>query len=96
MKTPLSLRLLLGAFFFSAAALTSSCSTGTDQGDTNVETGTTKDFTEQSSTISNGNTTAGDSATAGLQRDTTGRPTGRQQYEAAGSSVDHDRDGKAD
>lgn len=94
MKRSFSFRLLAAALLLTSASL-AACSTGTDTADTNVETGTTKDFTEQSSTIANGNTTAGDSATAGLQADTSA-VTGRDVYENANNRKDRNNDGLSD
>lgn len=73
-----------------ATSLTA-CNTGTSTGDTNVESGASKTKDPDP-----GQTTVSDSATAGLQRDTTTGPTGRQQYEKAADAVDRDKDGIAD
>lgn len=80
---------LLAALLVSATF--SACDTGTKAGDTNVETGDykTKDPDPGQSTLS-------DSATAGLQRDTANRPTGRQVYEKAADAKDRNNDGIAD
>lgn len=83
----------------------SACNTGTKAGDTNVELGSAKAIepnNEPSRTSSdNGdasNVTANnaDSLTAGISRDTTHRPTGRQQFDNAAKSRDKNHDGLAD
>ncbi|MBC6697079.1 hypothetical protein [Hymenobacter sp. BT190] len=73
-----------------AGSLTA-CDTGTSTGDTNVEYG---DYKKKDPDP--GQTTASDSATAGLQPDTAAGPTGRQQYEKAAEAVDRNKDGIAD
>lgn len=83
----------------------SACNTGTKAGDTNVESGSAK-ATEPNnepsrSSSDNGdadNVTAsnGDSLAAGLSRDTTHRPTGRQLFDNAAKSKDRNHDGLAD
>ncbi|QNH62853.1 hypothetical protein [Hymenobacter sediminicola] len=85
MKRPLLLSLLAATTLFSA------CNTGTSTGDTNVETGAYKTKNPDP-----GQSTSSDSATAGLQRDTTNTPTGRQVYEKAADAKDRNRDGIAD
>ena len=86
-----------------ALALTASlsaCSSGTHEGDTNVEVGHTKARpTTHGTDGSNSNTDGvanGDSATAGLSRDTSGRPSGKDLYKAAGEAKDRNHDGLAD
>ena len=74
------------------AATLSACSTGTKEGDTNVETGTTKEM----ATAGADGTPNGDSATAGIPRDTTTRPTGKELYKAAADAQDRNHDGLAD
>lgn len=83
----------------------SACSSGTEPGDTNVEKGSTKqrESNNQPSRSSAeagdaGNTSArnGDSLAAGIPRDTSNRPTGRQLFDAAGKSKDRNHDGLAD
>jgi hypothetical protein len=84
-------RSLAVACAFTAAL--SACSSGTESGDTNVETGHNK---ERPTTHEVGGTAGGDSATAGLQADTTTRPTGKELYKAAGNATDRNKDGLAD
>ena len=86
-----------------ACALTvslSACSSGTDKGDTNVEVGHTKARpTTHGTDGANANTDGvanGDSATSGLNRDHSGRPTGKDLYKAAGEAKDRNHDGLAD
>ena len=83
----------------------SACNSGTQSGDTNVEKGSAKDLepNDQPSRTSkdNGdaaNTTSSnaDSLTAGLTRDTTNRPTGKELFKAAGQAKDRNHDGMAD
>ena len=82
-----------------------SCSSGTKPGDTNVEKGSTKKLEAENkpSRMSNDNgdasghrTDNGDSLAAGLTRDTTRRPTGKQLYKNAARAVDRNHDGIAD
>ena len=78
-----------------ACALTatlSACSSGTKEGDTNVERG----YTKKGMAAGTDGTANGDSATAGLQRDTTHNPTGKELYKAAGEATDRNHDGIAD
>ena len=78
-----------------ACAITASlsaCSSGTDDGDTNVERGSTK--TGPAATADG--VASGDSATAGLSRDTVKHTTGKDLYKAAGDAKDHNHDGLAD
>ncbi|MBO2010189.1 hypothetical protein [Hymenobacter negativus] len=78
-----------------ALALTASlsaCSSGTKEGDTNVERG----YTKKGPAAGQDGVAGGDSATAGLSRDTTHRPTGKELYKAAGEATDRNHDGIAD
>jgi hypothetical protein len=78
-----------------ALALTASlsaCSSGTKEGDTNVERG----YTKKGPAAGQDGVANGDSATAGLSRDTTHRPTGKELYKAAGEATDRNHDGIAD
>ena len=68
------------------------CSSGTNDGDVNVERGSNKVMV----TASPDGTMGADSATAGLSRDTTGQPTGKELYKAAGDAKDRNHDGLAD
>lgn len=88
MKRPLLFGVLAATLL--ATSLTA-CNTGTATGDTNVESGANKTKDPDP-----GQSTTSDSATSGLQRDTTNSPTGRQLYEQAGEAVDRNRDGIAD
>jgi len=69
-----------------------SCSSGTKDGDTNVELGSTKEMTPNTTPADIG----ADSAAAGLARDTSGRPTGKQIYKSADRAIDRNHDGLAD
>lgn len=88
----------LTAFFrplAAAATLTlalGACSSGTHDGDTNVERGSNKEMV----TAGADGTMGADSATAGLNRDTTAQPTGKELYKAAGEAKDRNHDGIAD
>ncbi|WP_216679453.1 hypothetical protein [Hymenobacter siberiensis] len=78
-----------------ACALTatfSACSSGTKEGDTNVERG----YNKKGPAAGTDGVAGGDSATAGLRRDTTNRPTGKELYKAAGDAKDRNHDGIAD
>lgn len=68
----------------------SACSSGTKEGDTNVERGNTKKAPDANGTVD------GDSTTAGLARDTVHHVTGRDLYKAAGKAKDRNHDGIAD
>lgn len=68
------------------------CNTGTKAGDTNVELGSTKQRTPNTTPTN----VSADSAAAGLARDTTNRPTGKQLYKNADRAVDRNHDGIAD
>jgi hypothetical protein len=80
------------AFAFALTATLSACSSGTKEGDTNVERGSTK----TGPAATQDGVAGGDSATAGLVRDTTHRPTGKELYKAAGEATDRNHDGIAD
>ncbi|RZK25165.1 MAG: hypothetical protein EOO63_16410 [Hymenobacter sp.] len=69
----------------------SACSSGGGVGDVNVERGSAKKITGKEQGTPNG-----DSLTAGLSRDTTNRPTGKELYKAADRSKDRNHDGIAD
>jgi hypothetical protein len=82
-----------------------SCSSGTKPGDTNVEKGSSKKLEAENepSRMSNDNADAsghktnnGDSLAAGIARDTTHRPTGKQLYKNADRAMDRNHDGIAD
>jgi len=70
----------------------SACNSGTKPGDTNVELGSAKKMQSNHPD----DVSRGDSAAAGLQRDTTHRPTGKQLYKAADRTTDRNHDGIAD
>jgi len=83
----------------------SACNTGGKAGDTNVEKGSAKavEPNDKPSRTSADNGDAmsqapanGDSLTAGLARDTTNRPTGKQLYNNADRAKDRNHDGIAD
>ena len=81
--------------FAVACAITatfSACSSGTKEGSTNVERG----YTKKGPAAGQDGVAGGDSATAGLSRDTTNRPTGKDLYKAAGDAKDRNHDGIAD
>ncbi|WP_143080097.1 hypothetical protein [Hymenobacter arizonensis] len=83
---PLALACALTATF-------SACSSGTKEGDTNVERGYTKKRTPNHI---DGSPT-GDSATSGMTRQTGPRqPTGKEVYKAAADAKDRNHDGIAD
>ncbi len=69
-----------------------SCSSGTKDGDTNVELGSNKKIEPNAPPTDLG----ADSAAAGLARDTSGRPTGKQLYKSADRAIDRNHDGIAD
>jgi hypothetical protein len=82
-----------------------SCSSGNKPGDTNVEKGSTKKLEAENepSRVSNESgdasghaTNNGDSLAAGLSRDTTHRPTGKQIFNKADRAIDRNHDGIAD
>ena len=70
----------------------SACSSGTEPGDVNVERGSNKRIMAAKEQ----GTPNGDSLTAGIARDTTNRPTGKELYNAADRSTDKNHDGLAD
>lgn len=72
----------------------SACHTGSDPGDTNVEQGSAKQL--QTEHQPSRDTPNGDSLAAGIKRDTTRRPTGKQLYNSADRAVDRNHDGIAD
>jgi hypothetical protein len=83
----------------------SACSSGGDTGDTNVERDAAKAresnaepsrSSAESGDASNATHPNGDSLAAGLSRDTTNRPTGREQFDNAAKSRDRNHDGLAD
>jgi hypothetical protein len=84
------LRLLALAGIVLASA--SACSSGTKEGDTNVERG----YSKKGPAARQDGVAGGDSATAGLARDTTRRVTGKDLYKAAGDAKDRNHDGLAD
>ena len=73
-------------------ATASACSSGTTEGDTNVECGSSK----KGPAAGQDGVANGDSATAGLARDTIHRVTGKDLYKAAGEAKDRNHDGLAD
>ena len=73
-------------------ATASACSSGTKEGDTNVERG----YTKKGPAAGQDGVANGDSATAGLARDTVHRVTGKDLYKAAGDARDRNHDGLAD
>lgn len=78
-----------------ACALTatfSSCSSGTKDGDTNVERG----YTKKGPAATADGTPNGDSTTAGIARDTVHHTTGKDLYKAASDAKDRNHDGLAD
>lgn len=79
----LSLPLALGACNFS---------TGNATGDTNVEQSSAKKIEANKPE----GTVNGDSLAAGIPRDTTRRPSGKQIYKSANRAVDRNHDGLAD
>ena len=81
--------------FAVACAITatfSACSSGTKEGDTNVERG----YTKKGPAATADGVANGDSATAGLSRDTTRHVTGKDLYKAASEAKDRNHDGIAD
>ncbi|WP_046247261.1 hypothetical protein [Hymenobacter terrenus] len=81
--------------FAVACAITatfSACSSGTEKGDTNVERG----YTKKGPAATQDGVADGDSATAGLARDTIHHTTGKELYKAAGDAKDRNHDGIAD
>ena len=81
--------------FAVACAITatfSACSSGTKEGDTNVERG----YTKKGPAAKADGVANGDSATAGLNRDTIHHVTGKDLYKAADQAKDRNHDGIAD
>jgi hypothetical protein len=70
----------------------SACNSGTKPGDTNVELGSAKKV----ETNHPENVGQGDSAAAGLQRDTARRPSGKQVFNSSDRAIDRNHDGIAD
>lgn len=81
---------LLAAFCLSASLM--SCNTGTEAGDTNVESGAVKTKDPGAAQPS---TVADDSITSGTSRQNPG-PSNRQIYEDAANRKDRNNDGIAD
>ncbi|WP_084445866.1 hypothetical protein [Hymenobacter roseosalivarius] len=97
MKTSFLPRImLLGGIF--AASLTS-CSTGTDPGETNVESGSAKEQVNENKSDANDPDdklyTTSDAATNGTASDTSTVKTGKQVYDEAADRRDENVDGKA-
>ncbi|MDQ2793006.1 MAG: hypothetical protein M3Y12_03225 [Bacteroidota bacterium] len=90
MLSPQFLRSLAVAGVLLATA--TACSSGTKEGDTNVERGSNK----KGPAAGQDGVAGGDSATAGLTRDTTRQVTGKDLYKAAGNAKDRNHDGLAD
>ena len=80
------------AVAFALTATLSACSSGTNDGDTNVERG----YNKKGPAAGQDGTMGGDSVTAGLSADTAKRPTGQELYKAAGEAQDRNHDGIAD
>ena len=74
------------------ATTCTACSSGTKEGDTNVEHG----YAKKGPAATADGTANGDSATAGLTRDTVHHVTGKELYKAAGEAKDRNHDGIAD
>lgn len=70
----------------------SACSSGTKEGSTNVERG----YTKKGPAAKADGVANGDSATAGLNRDTIHHVTGKDLYKAADQAKDRNHDGIAD
>ena len=72
----------------------SACSSGTKEGDTNVERGYTK---KRPTIMADESVPNGDSATSGSNRATgPHKPTGKELYKAAAEAKDRNHDGIAD
>jgi len=93
MKTLSTLRLVAATVFVSTASLLSACSTGTDNADTNVETGATKDFGQSDATP--GRDLNSVPSTRAIP-DTAGQKTIEEQYDKSRKATDHNHDGMAD
>lgn len=80
----------------------SACNSGTKAGDTNVERSSAKKLESnyEPSRVGDGasgsQTNNGDSLAAGISRDTTRRPTGKQIFNSTDRAVDRNHDGIAD
>lgn len=70
----------------------SACNSGGDTGDTNVEKGSAKKMEENAPEPA----ANADSLAAGIARDTTNRPTGKELYDNANMAKDKNHDGIAD
>lgn len=79
-------------FLLAATVSLSACNSGTDKGDTNVESSGAK---ENTSAQTDG-TPAGDSATSGMRRAPSTQVSGKEQFEKADQTVDRNKDGLAD
>lgn len=91
MKTFASAR-LLAALLLTSVSL-GACSQGTDTADTNVEHSSNKEYGEASAMRDTGTDSA--SMTDAVP-DTARKETGREQYDKAGTALDHNHDGMAD
>ena len=81
--------------FAVACAITatfSACSSGTKNGDTNVERG----YTKKGPAAKADGVANGDSTAAGLTRDTVHHVTGKELYKATTDAKDRNHDGLAD
>lgn len=92
MLRTLRLPALVAACTLPLAMAACNFSTGNATGDTNVEQSSAKKIgaNEPQGTIN------GDSLAAGIPRDTTHRPSGKQIYKDANRAVDRNHDGLAD
>ena len=88
MKNPVRILALAATL----AATLSACSSGTKEGDTNVERG----YSKKGPAADKDGTAGGDSVTAGLMADTVHGPTGQQLLEKSADAQDRNRDGLAD
>jgi len=82
---------LLGLLAVLALPL-AACNSGNKPGDTNVELGSNKKIEPNAPPAD----LSADSAAAGLARDTSSRPTGKQIYNKADRAIDRNHDGIAD
>ena len=80
------------SFLAVSSLVLAACNSGTKAGDTNVELNSAKQM-QPNSLPPQAN---GDSLAAGIMRDTTRRPTGKQIYKATSRAVDRNHDGIAD
>ncbi|WP_375416990.1 hypothetical protein [uncultured Hymenobacter sp.] len=85
-----NLRLI--ALLLTTTAALSACNSGTDTGDTNVESAQHK----EGPTAEKDGNPAGDSATSGLRRAPDSQVSGREQFEKASETIDRNHDGLAD